>query len=56
MTPTTPAALRERLGHPVIDRDGHTVEHLPALDSYGRAEGLRNGSAEALEHEFLDTE
>lgn len=25
------AALRERLGHPVIDGDGHTVEYVPAL-------------------------
>ena len=31
MTPNTASALRERLGHPVLDSDGHTIEFTPAL-------------------------
>jgi predicted TIM-barrel fold metal-dependent hydrolase len=34
------AALREKLGRPIIDGDGHAVEYRPALDSYCRREGL----------------
>jgi len=34
------AEIRRRLGHPVIDIDGHMVEHLPTLASYIEAEGL----------------
>jgi hypothetical protein len=34
------ADLRERYGRPIIDGDGHTLEYIPALDSYIRAEGL----------------
>jgi hypothetical protein len=34
------AILRSRLGHPVIDADGHTIEFMPALSDYVRAEGV----------------
>ena len=37
---TGAAELRARLGHPVIDLDGHTVEYGPALEGYLREEGL----------------
>ena len=40
---TKAAALRERLGHPVVDADGHYIETGPALKEfvreYARAEG-----------------
>jgi predicted TIM-barrel fold metal-dependent hydrolase len=32
--------VRERLGHPVIDADGHMIEHLPALERYFAEEGV----------------
>ena len=32
--------IREQLGHPIIDADGHTVESWPALSGYIRAEGI----------------
>jgi predicted TIM-barrel fold metal-dependent hydrolase len=34
------AEIRAQLQHPVIDIDGHTVEFVPALESYLRAEGV----------------
>jgi len=34
------AAVRSRLGHPVIDADGHTLELGPALSEYLRADGV----------------
>ena len=42
MTPTAgdAAAIRERLDHPVIDADGHTLEFLPALVGYLKEEGI----------------
>lgn len=40
------AAARERLDHPVIDADGHIIEHQVALDSFLREAGLRNGFAD----------
>lgn len=40
------AAVRERLGHPVIDSDGHLIEHRPALDAFLREEGIVNGFAD----------
>jgi predicted TIM-barrel fold metal-dependent hydrolase len=39
--------IRGRLGHPVIDIDGHMAEHLPTLAPYLEAEGL------SLEHPAL---
>ena len=36
----TAAEIRERLGHPVVDADGHTLEFWPALATYMRAEGI----------------
>ena len=37
---TTPsAAIRERLGHPVVDADGHAIESTPLLLEYLRACG-----------------
>lgn len=32
--------LRARLDHPIIDADGHIIEHLPALVPYIRDEGV----------------
>jgi predicted TIM-barrel fold metal-dependent hydrolase len=32
--------VREKLGHPVLDADGHTIEYLPALVGYFRDEGI----------------
>ncbi|HVA80635.1 MAG TPA: amidohydrolase family protein [Candidatus Binataceae bacterium] len=47
------SAVRERLGYPIIDCDGHTVEHLPAVLDYLRDLGgpdmvarLVNGGAD----------
>jgi predicted TIM-barrel fold metal-dependent hydrolase len=34
------AAIREKLGHPVIDVDGHTSEFIPALEPYLREVGI----------------
>jgi predicted TIM-barrel fold metal-dependent hydrolase len=31
LTPTSGAGIRNQLDHPVIDADGHLVEHLPAV-------------------------
>ena len=36
----TPEALRERIGHPVIDSDGHTTEFIPALAEYLKEVGI----------------
>jgi predicted TIM-barrel fold metal-dependent hydrolase len=33
-------AVRSRIGHPVIDADGHTLELGPALSEYLRADGV----------------
>jgi predicted TIM-barrel fold metal-dependent hydrolase len=38
----TSRAVRERLGHPVIDADGHFVEFTPALASLLREEGVED--------------
>jgi predicted TIM-barrel fold metal-dependent hydrolase len=35
------AQIRERLAHPVIDADGHTVEFWPALAGYVKDEGVK---------------
>jgi predicted TIM-barrel fold metal-dependent hydrolase len=40
----TSSEIRRRLGHPVIDIDGHMAEHLPTLAPYLEQEGL------SLEH------
>jgi hypothetical protein len=32
--------VREKLDHPVLDADGHTIEYLPALIDYFWAEGI----------------
>ena len=34
------AEIRRRLRHPIIDIDGHMVEHLPTLAPYVEQEGL----------------
>src|SRR5579862_8268890 len=36
----TSAEVRARLGHPVVDADGHMAEHLPTLAPYLAQEGL----------------
>ncbi len=52
--PETPAArLRARLGHPVIDADGHTVEFLPALVPQLRKHGVAD-DVEQFFREALD--
>jgi predicted TIM-barrel fold metal-dependent hydrolase len=41
MTASSPSAqIREKLGHPVIDVDGHTSEFIPALAPYLRDVGI----------------
>ncbi len=35
-SPTTSAAIRAQLGHPVIDADGHAAEYAPAFVEYLR--------------------
>jgi predicted TIM-barrel fold metal-dependent hydrolase len=47
-TESPSARVRTALNHPVIDADGHTVEYVPALASYLRAEGLRLNSQNPL--------
>jgi predicted TIM-barrel fold metal-dependent hydrolase len=39
-TSSVSALVREKLDHPVLDADGHTIEYLPALVDYFRAEGI----------------
>ena len=39
MSPTASAAVRRRLGHPVIDSDGHLVEFLPAFLDFLKSAG-----------------
>lgn len=46
MSTRSSAAIRASLGHPVIDADGHTVEHFPALTPYLREEGVDLGHPE----------
>src|SRR3954447_330675 len=36
----TSRSLRERLGHPVVDIDGHCIEFFPGLAPYLREEGV----------------
>ncbi|MBW2268570.1 MAG: amidohydrolase family protein [Deltaproteobacteria bacterium] len=36
----TPEQIRERIGHPVIDTDGHTTEFVPALAEYLKEVGI----------------
>ena len=38
--PTTVESIRSRLGHPVIDADGHFLEFQPALAGYLEEEGV----------------
>lgn len=40
MSPSRSAEIRSRLGHPVIDADGHTSEYLPAFGTYLRDVGV----------------
>jgi predicted TIM-barrel fold metal-dependent hydrolase len=49
MTTSSSAAVRERLGHPVVDVDGHNIEYFPALAGYLREEGVDPGEP-ALRH------
>ncbi len=49
MSDSPAAQLRARLGHPVIDADGHTVEYLPALIPYLRKHGVANDLAQFFE-------
>ena len=44
----SPAEIRSRLDHPVIDADGHIFEYMPALDTYLREEGIEGGSREVM--------
>jgi predicted TIM-barrel fold metal-dependent hydrolase len=37
--PTRSARIREQLGHPVIDGDGHVIEHLPVFADFMRDHG-----------------
>lgn len=39
------AEVRERIDHPVVDADGHTLEFRPALDEYLVAEGAADATA-----------
>ena len=41
----SPAEIRARLDHPVVDSDGHIVEHWPTLDRYFKQEGIEAGFA-----------
>ena len=40
MSGQTASAIRERLDHPVIDIDGHTIEYFPVLEGFLREEGV----------------
>ena len=40
MSGASAAEIKAKLDHPIIDSDGHTVEFLPALEGYLRAEGV----------------
>jgi predicted TIM-barrel fold metal-dependent hydrolase len=39
MATTKSARIRERVGHPIIDSDGHTIEFEPALEDYVKRVG-----------------
>lgn len=43
--PRTPHEIRATLDHPVIDADGHFVEHHPEFHRYLEAEGIDGGLA-----------
>lgn len=47
---TAPLVNPRRLGigHPVIDADGHLIEHLPTLDAYLRESGVEGGYADLM--------
>ena len=53
MAETSAQKLRARLGHPVIDADGHTVEFLPALIPYLKKNGVA-GDVEQFFQQALD--
>jgi predicted TIM-barrel fold metal-dependent hydrolase len=46
--------IRERLGHPIIDADGHVVEYLPTFDAYLREEGIAGGLSELMPRANFD--
>ena len=46
MTASSGQSLREALGHPVIDTDGHHVEFMPALEEYL----AEYGGSKAVDH------
>jgi predicted TIM-barrel fold metal-dependent hydrolase len=49
------AAIRSRLGHPVVDADGHWVEYEPVLTEYLR-EAMGNQAAERLLRSIIDVQ
>src|SRR3954464_11807488 len=51
MTGASAADIRARLGHPVIDADGHTIEFMPALEPYLKEEGVNVGGPSFLRRE-----
>ena len=41
----TPAEIRARFDHPVIDADGHLIEYAPVFDRYLKEAGIEGGFA-----------
>ena len=52
MTHASARAIREKLDHPILDADGHTVEYLPALIPYFQKAGVADDLAKFFERIF----
>jgi len=52
MTTESARAIHDRLDHPILDADGHTVEYLPALIPFFQKTGLADDLAKFFERIF----
>ena len=52
MTTGSVRAIRDRLDHPILDADGHTVEYLPALIPYFQKAGVADDLKRFFERIF----
>ena len=50
----SPREIRESLGHPVIDADGHLVEYWPEFDRHLKAAGIEDGMARFMQTANFD--
>lgn len=52
MTTGSVGSIRDRLDHPILDADGHTVEYLPALIPYFQKAGVADDLKRFFERIF----